>query len=85
MVKLFKAMLLLQCARTMTCLWIWLLGVWCGCGASHAFAPMFASYPLFSNVMITFILVDGAAAWPGADSLGFPWLNLGGFCVVASL
>ena len=69
------AMLLLQCARTMTCLWIWLLRVWCGCGGSYACAPMFASYPLFSNVMITFILVDGTAAWPG---VGFSWFSLFG-------
>ena len=59
------AMLFLQCARTMTCLWIWLLEVRCGCGASVACAPMFANYPLFSNVMIKFILVDGAAVLPG--------------------
>ena len=69
------AMLLLQCARTMTCLWIWLLRVWCGCGASYACAPMFTSYPLFSNVMIKLIPADGAAAWPGVR---FSWFLLSG-------
>ena len=69
------AVLLLQHVRTMTCLWIWLLGVWCGCGASYICALMFANYPLFSNVMITFILVDGAAARPGVE---FSWFSLFG-------
>ena len=46
----------------MTYLWTWLLEVWCGCGASYASAPVSANYPLFSNVMITFILINGAAA-----------------------
>ena len=78
------AMLLLQCARIMTCLWIWLLEVWCGCGASYACVPMFARYPLFSNVMIKLILADGAAA-RGLDSLCFSCLDLGGCCVVTSL
>ena len=58
MVGLFIAMQLSQYARTMACLWIWLLGMCCGCGASYACAPTFASYPLYSNVMITFKLVD---------------------------
>ena len=80
------AMQLLQCARTMTCLWIWLLEVWCGCGASYACAPVSASYSLFNNVMITFILIDGAAAmtWCGILLL-FPCLDLGGCWVVDSL
>ena len=64
-VGLVVAMLLLQYVRTMTCLWIWLLGVWCGCGASYACPLLFTNYPLFSNVMIRFMPVDGAAAWPG--------------------
>ena len=48
---LFMAVLLLQCAGTMTCLLIWLLEVWCGYGASYTCAPLFASYPLFTNVI----------------------------------
>ena len=48
--------------------WIWVLG-------SYAGAPMFANYPLFSNAMITFMLVDGVAAWPG---VGLSWLSLFG-------
>ena len=56
MVGLFIAMQLPQYARAMICLWIWVVEMGCGCGASYACVPTFASYPLFNNVMITFKL-----------------------------
>ena len=41
---------------------IFIIELWCGCGASYPCAPVSPNYPLFSNVMIKFILIDGAAA-----------------------
>ena len=67
-VGLFMAMLLLQYARTVPCLCIWLLGVWCGCGASYTCVPLFASCPLIKNVMTNLWLQMGQQHGLGWDS-----------------
>ena len=68
----------------MTCLWIWLLGVWCGRAASCACGPLFAGHSLFIHQCHDkLILADGEAAWPGVGFSRFFCLDLGDCCVVA--
>ena len=70
-------MLLLQYTRAMACLWIWLLGVWCGCGASYASVHMLVGlHTLFTNVMTYSFRWGSSMAWCGV-LLVFPFGSFG--------